>query len=100
MVLNVERIIVGEVGNAVVSKAVATKLLRISVQHHFVRTCWHEEAIVSIRACGREVEDKHQVATHIAEYLVAVVVPYLLNRCCLEILLALNHLKHLSIKIS
>ena len=100
MVLDIQRVVVGEMGHAIVSKTIATKLLRIGIQHHFVRACRYKEAIIGIAARRREIEHKDKVATHIAQHLIAVVVPYLSHRRCLEILLRLDDLKHLAVEIA
>ena len=100
MILNIKWIVIGQMGHTIVSKTVAAKLLCIGIQYDLVRACGYKEAIIGIRACWREVDDEHQVTTHIAQHLVTVVVPYLGNRCCLEILLALDDFKHLSIEIA
>ena len=42
--------------HTVVGKSVASKFLRIGVQHHFVAACWHKEAIVCERTRRAEVE--------------------------------------------
>ena len=49
---HIEWIIVGQVCDAVIGKAITTKFLGISIQHHLVRARRHEEAIVRIAACG------------------------------------------------
>ena len=100
MILNVERIIVGQVDNAVISKAVTAKLLGIGIKHHLVRARRHEETVVGVRARRREIEHEDKLATHIAEHLIAVVVPNLGNGCCLDVLLALDNFKHLLIEIT
>ena len=100
MILHVERIVVGEVRHRIVGKAITAKVLRVGVEHHLVRTRWHQETVIGIRACRREVEHEHEVATHEAEHLVAVVVPDFLNGRILEVLLRLDDFQHLSIEIT
>ena len=41
MILHIQGVIVGQVRNAVVSKAVAAKLLGIGIEHYLVRACGH-----------------------------------------------------------
>ena len=100
MILHVKRIVVGKVGNRVISKTIAAKLLCIGVQHHLLRAWRYKESVIGVRTCGREIEDKHQVATHVAQHLVTVVMPDFLNGRSLEVLLALNDFEHLSIEIT
>ena len=75
---------------AVVGKAVTTEIYRVGIQYDLVRTCRNEESVVRERTCRREVEHEDEVAAHERQNLVAIVVPYLLNRSIVEILLALD----------
>ena len=81
-------------GDGVISKTVAAKLLGVGVEHNVVRACRHKESIVGERAVGTEVEHEDEVASHECKHLVAVVVPYLLYGSLREVLLAFNHLEH------
>ena len=85
---------------AVVVEAVSTKVFAVGIQHHLVGTLRHNEAIVGIRAVWREVEHKDNVATHVSQHLVAIVVPNLLHRSLIEIFLALYHLQHLAVEVA
>ena len=87
MIFHVHGVKIGEVCQRVVSKAIAAKLLGIGVEYHLVRACRHEESVVRVAARRREVEDEDEVAAHVAQHLVAIVVPYLSDGRVLEVLL-------------
>ena len=50
VVLNIQRVEVSKVRDAVVGKAVAAKFFRIGIEHHFVAARRYQEAIVGIGA--------------------------------------------------
>ena len=100
LVVDIKRIIVRRVRHRVVGKAISAKVLRVGIEHHVIGTRWHEEAIIGIAACGREVKYEHEIATHEAEHLVAIVVPNLHNRSILEVFHTLNDLEHLTIEVT
>lgn len=100
VVFYVERIEISEVSDRIIGKAMTAKLLRIRIEHHLVTARRHQEAIVGVRARGREVEHKDKVATHEGEYLVAVVMPYLNDRLLLEVANALHHAQHLTVEVA
>ncbi len=100
MVFHIQGVEIGDVGDAVVSKAVATEFLGIGVEYNIVGACGNEEAVVGVRTRWREVEDEYQVAALEAQYLIAIIVPYLLHRSVLEVTHALDDLEHLTVEIA
>ena len=100
MIVYIQWIIIRKVGHCIISKTIAAKILRISIQYNLIAACWYEEAIIGITSRGREIEHKYKVATHEAEYLIAIVVPDFHDRSILEILHTLDDLEHLSVKIA
>ena len=87
-------------GNTVVSESIAAKLFCIRIEHHLVTARRHQESVVCITTRRREVEYEDKVATHVAQYLITVIVPNFRDRCCLEVLLRFNDLKHLLVEVT
>ena len=87
-------------GHLVIVQTIATKRLVVGIEYHTIGTGRYQEAIVGKRAGWREVEDEEQVASHISEYLIAIIVPDFNNWCLVKVLFTLNCLEHLLVEVA
>ena len=86
--------------NRIISKTIASKVLRIGIQYYVVRSGRNKESIVDKRLCRAEVEYEYQIATHICKNLIGIVVPYLHYRLVLYVLLKLKCSEHRLVEIA
>ena len=93
-------VIHGKVGYAIIIEAHTAELHIICVEDILVSALAHHEAIVSIRACGAEVEEEEQVAAFVGQYLVTIVVPDFAHLETLDGTLFLQSLEHGGIKVA
>ena len=87
-------------GHLVVVQTITAKCLVVGVEYHAVGSRRYQESIVGKRAGWREVEDEEQVASHISEYLIAIIVPDFNNWCLVKVLFTLNCLEHLLVEVA
>lgn len=95
-----ELVEVGEMSHRVISEAIASIGRCICIEHNFVGTLWHHEAIAFIGACGGEIENEEEIATAIGEDLIRIIVPYFLNGELADVSNRLEEMNHIMIEIA
>lgn len=96
----VNGVIIGQMRDTVVRQAEAAEFFIVGVEDDIILTFRDEEAVISERFCGREVEDEDEVAAHVSENLVGVVVPDFANGQLFKVGFALDDGQHFSVEVA
>ena len=86
--------------HGVVGEAVAAEARIVGVEHDVIAAFGREQTVVGEGLRGAEVEDEDEIATHVGQDLIAVVVPHLLQGQGLEAADAVDQLEHGSVEVT
>ena len=84
----------------IISQAKPPETGSVSVQYDLIFSLRNQETVIRERFRRAKVEHKNQVFTHISQYLIAIIIPNLLDRGILEILHIPDQFQHLTVEIA
>lgn len=95
----VNGVVIGQMRDGVVGQSEAAEIFIVSVEHDIILTFRDEEAVIGERFRWREIEDEDEVASHVREDLVGVVVPDFANRQLFKIGFTLHDGEHFAVEV-
>ena len=84
----------------IISQAKPPETGSVSVQYDLIFSLRNQETVIRERFRRAKVEHENQIFTHISQYLIAIIIPNLLDRGILEILHASDQFQHLAVEIA
>ena len=93
----VNGVVIGQMRDGVVGQTEAAEIFIVGVEHDIILPFRDEEAVIGERFCRREIEDEDEVAAHVREDLVGVVVPDFANGQLFKIGLTLHDGEHFAV---